>query len=101
MRRGWRDEGRAEPDRRRANRGAGFQTATSEAGADMEARLSASVFEAPSRVAGFDDVAAVRQAVEHGGDHLGVAEDLRPIGKGEIGHDQQRRILLKLADQME
>ena len=32
---------------------------------------------------------------------LGVAEHLRPIGEGEIGGDQQRRVLVELADQVE
>jgi hypothetical protein len=32
---------------------------------------------------------------------LGVAEHLRPVGEGQIGSDQQRRILMELADQVE
>jgi hypothetical protein len=63
--------------------------------------LSAAVFEAPAGVADLDDVAVMGQPVEHGGGHLGVAEDLRPIGEGEIGGDQQRGVLVELADQME
>ena len=63
--------------------------------------LSASVLEAPAGVAGLDDVAVVGQAVEHGGGHLGVAEHLGPIGEGEVGGDQQRGVLVELADQME
>jgi hypothetical protein len=59
------------------------------------------VFEAPAGVAGLDDIAVVGQTVEHGGSHLGVAEDLGPIGEGEIGGDQQRGVLVELADQME
>ena len=43
----------------------------------------------------------VGQAIEHGGGHLGVAEHLWPIGEGEIGGDQQRRVFVELADQME
>src|ERR1700733_2926502 len=43
----------------------------------------------------------VGQAVEHCGCHLGVAEDLRPVGKREVGGDEQRGVLVKLADQME
>ena len=62
---------------------------------------SVSVFESPAGVAGLDDVAVVRQAVEHGGGHLGVAEHLRPIGEGEVSGDQQRCVLVELADQME
>jgi hypothetical protein len=41
------------------------------------------------------------QAVEHGGGHLGVAEDLGPIGEGEVGGDQHRGVLIELADQVE
>ena len=43
----------------------------------------------------------VGQAIEHGGGHLGVAKHLGPIGKGEIGGDQQRGIFVELADQVE
>ena len=35
---------------------------------------SVSVLEPPAGVAGFDDVAVVRQAIEHGSRHLGVTE---------------------------
>jgi hypothetical protein len=62
---------------------------------------STSVLEPPAGVAGLDDVAMVGQAVEHCGCHLGVAEDLRPVGKRQVGGDEQRGILVKLADQME
>jgi len=62
---------------------------------------SGTVLEPPARVAGLDDVAVVRQPIEHGGRHLGIAEHLRPIGEGEIGGDQQRRVFIKLADQVE
>ena len=55
----------------------------------------------PAGISGLDDVAVVRQPIEHGGCHFGVAENLRPIGKGEIGCDQQRRVLIELADQVE
>jgi hypothetical protein len=37
---------------------------------------SVSVLEPPAGVAGFDDVAVVRQAVEHGSRHLGVTDHL-------------------------
>ena len=65
------------------------------------AASSAAVFESPAGISGLDDVAVVRQPIEHGGCHFGVAENLRPIGKGEIGGDQQRRVLIELADQVE
>ena len=59
------------------------------------------VLEAPAVVAGLDDVAVVRQAIEHGCCHFGVAEHLWPIGEGEIGRDQERRVFVELADQVE
>src|SRR4051794_1736626 len=62
---------------------------------------SAAVFEAPAGIAGLDDIAVVGKPVEHGGGHLGVTEDLRPIGECQVGGDQQRCILVELADQME
>ena len=62
---------------------------------------SASVLEAPAGVAGLDDVAVVGQAVEHGGGHLGVAEHLGPIGEGQVGGNEHRRVLVEFADQVE
>jgi len=69
-------------------------------GAIGERRLCA-VLEAPTLVAGLDDIAMVSEAIEHGGCHLGVAEHLRPVGESQIGGDQQRRILIEFADQVE
>ena len=43
----------------------------------------------------------VGQAIQHDGGHLGVAKNLRPFGKGEIGHDQQRGVFVEFADQVE
>ena len=60
-----------------------------------------SVLEAPAFVAGFDDLAVVCQAVEQRGGHLRVAEDGGPFAKGEIGRDDDRGPLVKLADQVE
>ena len=62
---------------------------------------SAAVPEPPAGVAGLDDVAVVGQPVEHGGGHLGVAEHLRPVGKCQVGGDEQRGVLVQLADQVE
>ena len=62
---------------------------------------SGTVLESPACVAGLDNVAVVRQPIEHGGCHFGVAEHLRPIRESEIGGDQQRRVLVELADQVE
>jgi len=48
------------------------------------------VLEAPAVVAGFDDVAVVRNAVEQRGGHLGVAEDSGPFTKGKVRRDDDR-----------
>jgi hypothetical protein len=63
--------------------------------------VSAAVFESPAGIAGLDDIAVMGQAIEHGGGHLGVAEHLGPISEGEVGGDQQRGVLVELADQVE
>ena len=62
---------------------------------------SAAVLEAPAVVAGLDDVAVMGEPVEQGGRHLGVAEDARPVGEGEVGGDDDRGSLVKPADQVE
>ena len=108
MRRRWCDGGRAQPDRRRGS-GDAWKILLRSRGGRREIRrgrawrgsVSGAVFEPPARVAGFHDIAVVRQAVEHGGRHFGVAEHLRPVGEGEIGRYQQRGVFIELADQME
>ena len=67
----------------------------------MESERLCAVLEAPTLVAGLDDIAVVSEAIEHGGFHLGVAEHLRPIGESEIGGDKERRVLIEFADQVE
>src|SRR5271154_7513508 len=62
---------------------------------------SVAVLEPPTGIAGLDDVAVMGQPVEHGSGHLGVAEDLRPVGKGEVGGDQQGGVFVEFADQVE
>src|ERR1700675_74646 len=47
-------------------------------------RPSGAVFEPPAVVAGLDDVAMMRQAVEQRGRHLGVAKNTRPFAECEI-----------------
>ena len=44
-------------------------------------------FKAPAVVSGLDDIAAVGEAIEQRGRHLGVREDARPFTEGEIGGD--------------
>jgi len=41
------------------------------------------------------------EPIKHSGGHLGVAEDLRPIGEGEVRGDDDGGVLIELADQME
>jgi hypothetical protein len=41
------------------------------------------------------------EPVEHCGGHLGVAEHLRPIGEGEVCRDEEGRVLVELADEVE
>jgi hypothetical protein len=41
------------------------------------------------------------ERVEHGGCHLLMPEDLRPLTKGEIGRDNDRRPLIEFRDKME
>ena len=62
--------------------------------------FSAAVFEPPAGIACLDDIAMMGEAIEHGGCHFGVAEHLRPIGECQIGGDQQRRVLIELADEV-
>ena len=62
---------------------------------------SGASLEAPALVSGLDDVAVVREAVEEGGGHLGIAEDARPFAEGEVGGDDYRGALVEPADQVE
>jgi hypothetical protein len=48
---------------------------------------SGAVFEAPTFVAGFDDVAMMGETIEQRGRHLCVAEDARPFAEVQIGAD--------------
>src|ERR1700704_7170649 len=41
------------------------------------------------------------ETVEHGCGHFGVAEDLRPVGEGEVRRDDDRSVLVELAGEME
>ena len=44
-------------------------------------------FEAPGLVAGLDDMAVMRQAVEQCRGHLGIVEDAGPLREAEIRRD--------------
>ena len=43
----------------------------------------------------------MRNAIQQRGRHLGVAEDLDPLPKIEVGGDDQRGFLIQMADQVE
>src|SRR4051794_16442607 len=62
--------------------------------------ISTAVLEAPALVTGFDNIAVMSQSIQQRGCHLGVAEDARPFGEGEIGGDDDRGALVEPADQM-
>src|SRR5277367_1437737 len=83
MRRRCRSGARAEPDRR-SDSGGGrkFSPRLCRRGAERVSVAiggagSGAVFEPPARVAGFDDIAMMRQPVEHGCGHFGVPDQLR------------------------
>ena len=66
---------------------------------------SGACFEAPVVVAGFDHGAGMGEAVEQRGGHLGIAEDggsfPEAFPEGEGRGDDDRGLLVKLADQVE
>src|SRR3984885_13339914 len=51
---------------------------------------SGAVLEAPTLIAGLDDVAVVGETIEECGGHLWVAEHARPFAEGEIGGGDDR-----------
>jgi hypothetical protein len=57
--------------------------------------------EAPTVVAGFDDVAVVSEGIEQRGRHFGVGEDAGPFAEGQIGGDHDRGTLIKPTDEVE
>ena len=62
---------------------------------------SGAVLEAPTLVAGLDDLAMMGETVEQRGGHLGVAEDGGPFAEGEVGGDDDRGSLVEPAHQVE
>ena len=59
------------------------------------------MFEPPAFVAGFEDVAVMRQPIQQCGGHFGVAEYRRPFGKRQIGGDDDRGAFVEAADEVE
>ena len=70
-------------------------------GEEAYAGDSGAVLEAPILVAGLDDVAVMREAVEQRGSHFWVAKDAGPFTEGEIFCDDDRRAFVETADQVE
>ncbi len=62
---------------------------------------SGAVLEPPAVVAGLDDVAVMRQAIQQRRRHLRVAEHARPLAKGQVRRHQDRGLLVQTADQVE
>jgi hypothetical protein len=52
-------------------------------------------------IAGFQNIAVVRNPIQQRGAHLGTVEDLNPFPKIEVGGDDQRSFIIQLADQVE
>ena len=61
---------------------------------------SGAVLEAPTLIAGLDDVAVVGETIEECGGHLWVAEHARPFAEGEIGRDDDRSSFIETDDEM-
>src|SRR5271170_254556 len=63
--------------------------------------LRRAVLETEAVVSSFENVAAVGEAIEQRGRHLGVAEHGGPLAEAEIGGDDDAGALVELAQQME
>ena len=58
------------------------------------------LFEPVGVVTGLQDVAVVGHAIQEGGGHLGVAEDLHPFPELKVGCDDQGGFLVALAEEV-
>lgn len=56
------------------------------------------MLEAPTIIAGLDDVAMVGEPVEQGGGHLGIAEHARPLAERQVGGDDHLGALAQSSD---
>ena len=57
--------------------------------------------EAEAVIAGLKDVAAVGQAVEEGGGHVGISEDGGPFAEAEVGGDDDAGSFVKFTQEVE
>jgi hypothetical protein len=53
--------------------------------------------EAETVVTGFNDVAVMRKAIQHGRGHFGIAKNVRPLAETEISRDRDTAAFVKLA----
>src|SRR6516164_9002212 len=58
-------------------------------------------FQAEAVIPRFHDMTVMGKAVEHGGRHLGVAENTRPFAEAQVRGDDHGGPLVKLAQQVE
>ena len=63
--------------------------------------IVSSALEAPTVVAGLDDIAVVGETIEERGRHLGITKDARPFTEVEVGGDDDRGALIEPADEVE
>ena len=70
-------------------------------GPDLGLGRPAAVPEPVGVVAGLDDVAVVRQPIQQRRGHLGVDEDVGPLGEHQVGRDHHAGVLVQLRQQVE
>ena len=63
--------------------------------------IVSSALEAPTVIAGLDDVAVVGQAIEQRSRHLGITKDARPFTEGEVCGDDDLGAFIEAADEVE
>src|SRR5450432_2180663 len=63
--------------------------------------LRRAIFEAEAVISGFEDVAAMGEAVEQRRRHLGIAEHGRPFAEAQVRCDDDAGSLVELAQEME
>lgn len=70
-------------------------------GFDLSLCLLGAVAEAVGLIAGFNDVAVMGEPVQQCRGHLGITEDSGPLGKRQVGGDQNAGVLIEFGQQME
>ena len=54
------------------------------------------MFHPPGVVSGFENFTMMREAVEHGGGHLLIAEDLWPFSEGVVGCPNRQFMIARI-----